>query len=214
MPIKQKEPRSSRDEKYPTFVTDRLTLLYPFLQRPRDFEGDEKFHYDTQALAEGEIAAELEKFIDEQIEESCRQHKTKKKAAPPYFEHVDEDENPTGKTCFKFKVSATVKTKKGEWDRKPRIFDAVGNLLRDDSVLLGTGTEAQISFQVYHWKNKDGAGVSLQPKAVRVLKLVEFEGQSDKADSYGFEGGADEGFSGFGGGDADDRLESDEDGDF
>jgi hypothetical protein len=177
---------AKREEKYPTFTTVVGTLVYPHLNKARDFQGDEKFAYDTGFVLTGEAAADLEGKIDRWLEESAQLHK-KRALKPPYDPHEDEDGNEVeGATRFKFKVTASTVTKKGKvWDRKPSIFDRYGNALPPEPY-VGSGTTAQIAFQVYLWKNPSGAGVSLQPTAILVRDFVAFDG-SRGAKSFGFE---------------------------
>lgn len=202
-------PSKKKTDKYPKVVTPKMVLVYPFLQRPRDFKGDGQFYYKTDATLGGAEAAELEKLILEQIDVSAKKHKLKKKAAPPFTADVDDDDKETGLTRFRFKVRHQMKTKSGDvWDRKPRFFDAQGHPM-PDGILLGTGTKAQISFQWYHWKSGSlGAGVTMQPVAVMVHELVEYGGRSQDPGAYGFDTD-DEGY-GFPGVDDEPDVDDDE----
>ena len=178
---------SDRKEKYPSFVTPMVILQYPFLQNARDYKGNGNFAYDTAALLGGAEAAELEKFVNEQINEACAKFKSRKKTAPPFDVFLDEDGKETDLTKFKFKVPAITITKRGNWDRRPAILDQTGTPI-PDGVLLGNGTKAQISFEVYQWSSPNGVGVTLQPKAIMVHELVEYTGGSNgSAESFGFE---------------------------
>ena len=81
----------ARKDDYPTFRTPAGKLRYPFLQEARDYKSDGKFAYSTELLLDGEDAAMLTKFIDEQLEEAQRKFKTKKIAHTPYDDAVDEN---------------------------------------------------------------------------------------------------------------------------
>jgi hypothetical protein len=177
---------AKQKRKIPTFTSPIGTLVYPFLIKARDYKGDEKFAYSTKLVLTGEEAAAFEKFVDEQLEIAKADHGTKKVANCPYDEHKDDDDNVIeGATAFKFKVAARTETKNGTWDRRPAIFDSAGTPIVP-LPRIGSGTQARVSFQVYRWKNPSGAGVTLQPVAVQVIRLVEFGGNSRTADEYGF----------------------------
>jgi len=110
-----------------------------------------------------------------------------------YYVERDEDDNETGFVVIKFRVKNKM-TKKGElWDRRPAQFDAKGKPITNPKS-VGGGTELIVSFEVYQWQSPTGGkGISLQPEAVQILKLVEFNSQKD-ASAYGF-AAQDDGYS-------------------
>jgi hypothetical protein len=184
---KAKKKAEEKAEKYPTFTTEIGTLTYPHLNEARDYKGDGKFAYDCKFVLTGQAAADFEKQIDEWVEESCTEHGTKRKNAPPYDIALDENkEEIEGATAFKFKVKASVETRKGTWDRRPTFFDSTGTPIVDVP-LLGSGTKARINFTIYRWKNPNGASVSLQPKNVQIIELVEYvpRGQGETPEGFG-----------------------------
>lgn len=185
MPEKRYEYDSN--DPFRNFVTPIGTLVFPALNEPRDYKGNQQFSYDTGLVLEGEDAEELAAFIDELGEEAKRIHK-KPKVNPvvPYEVHTDKDgEEIPGQTKFKFKVAAVTKTKKGDWDRKPAFFDATGTPIEPEPQ-IGGGTRARIGFQTYLWKNPTQVGVKLQPIAVQVVELVEGGGHRKTASDLGF----------------------------
>ena len=56
----------------------------------------------------------------------------------------------------------------------PRVTDAEGNLM-DGSVLIGDGSKVQVVVEVYPTKH----GGAMRLAAVKVLELVEYEGEGD-----------------------------------
>lgn len=175
-------PDKNKD-KYPSYRTPIGRLGYPFLQIPRDYEGDEKFAYSCDLILPEEQAAPLCQAIDGWLEESKAKFKTKKQSYIPYEDTVDENGDPVeGFVTFAFKVQAKTETRSGRiWDRKPAIFTLNGEKVEEK---VGSGTQARVNFQVYLWKNPAGAGVTLQPKAVMVHELVEYVGFGGKAGDY------------------------------
>jgi hypothetical protein len=183
---------ATREEKYPEYLTAVGTLVFPFLNRPRDYKNDGKFAYSTGLLLDGQDAADFEKLCDELVAESMQRNKTKKRAGVPYDPHTvkDEDGNETevdGATVFKFRLPAVTKTKSGErWERKIAFLDCEGTPLSPPP-LIGAGSKAAILFQVYHWKTPLGAGAQLQPKAIQIIELVEYvPGDNRSAEEMGF----------------------------
>ena len=162
-----------KDDQYPTFKTPVGTLVYPFLQDARDYEGDGKFAFSTSFVLLGEAAALLMKFVDELTEQAMSQFNTKKVVYTPYAPTVDKENGAEveGSTTFKFKVIASILTKKGKtWDRTPALFLDGGD---KPTLPIGSGSTARIAYQTYLWKNPGGVGVTLQPTAVLIKTFVE-----------------------------------------
>jgi hypothetical protein len=170
-----------------TFVTPQGRLSYPFLTRARDYNRDGNFAYDTGLIVEGEDAAELVAMIDEFMKQAKKESK-KPNGNPPYAPVVDAEGDPVpGKFLFKFRVRAT-------WpdgaSRQPKFVDADGNNVPKVNLRLGSGTLARIRFlpNLYGAKNKS-SGVTLQPVAVQIIELVEYEGTAEGFEPVKHKGG-------------------------
>ena len=183
---------ATKEEKYPEFTTVVGTLVFPYLNKARDYKDDGKFAYTTGLLLEGQDAANFEREVEALCLESCKRNKTTKRAVVPYGPATEKDENGDkievdGSIVFKFRLPAFTKMKSGEiWERKIAFFDSAGNPLSPPP-LIGAGTRAAITFQVYYWKTPLGASAQLQPKGVFIVDLVEFEpGDNRTAEEMGF----------------------------
>ncbi|MBL4783894.1 MAG: hypothetical protein JKY49_00550 [Cohaesibacteraceae bacterium] len=95
----------------------------------------------------------------------------------------DEDGENTGDVIFKISVKNKKKKDGSLWDRKPFLMDA-----NTDPVALGVepsgGSVLTVKAEIYCWEYQSSKGVSLQPVAVQILKLVQ---RSNGADASGFE---------------------------
>lgn len=116
--------------------------------------------------------------------------KKKKKAPLPFEKEVDDQGNETGNIIIKTKVKNSRTRDGGVWERKPKLFDAIGQKIDAN---IGGGSTIKVNVQVYIWDvaTAGGVGVMLQPVAVQVIDLVEFGG-GDLAASFGF--GVEDGF--------------------
>ena len=102
----------------------------------------------------------------------------------------------TGDFILNFKMKAGgMYPDKTTWEAKPPpMFDAKGTPMK--GVAVGAGSKIKVRFQIYDWdSDKYGAGVTLQPLAIQVLDLVEYQSSTDASD-FGFE--AEEGYTGDG----------------
>jgi hypothetical protein len=113
---------------------------------------------------------------------------------PLYTEEYDkETEEPTGNVIFKIKMAASGVNKKTgkKWVRKPTIFDAKGQPIKNPPSIWG-GTVGKVSFEAapYFITGTGTAGVGLYLNAVQIIELR--SGGGDDAESYGF--GEEEGF--------------------
>lgn len=100
---------------------------------------------------------------------------------------IDDNGDETGMVMFKCSVKNIVK-KDGElWDRKPVQFDAQLNKVSE--VIFG-GSELAVACDVRVWEFSGKKGISLQPTAVQIIKLV---GPSGGDDDHGF-AAVDDGF--------------------
>ena len=85
---------------------------------------------------------------------------------------IGEDDNgePDGTIVFQTKVK-NVNMKDGTlWDRKPQQFDSQAQPI---DVMIYGGSEIVVAAEIYAWDAGTSKGISLQPRAVQVLKLVE-----------------------------------------
>lgn len=103
----------------------------------------------------------------------------------------EETGEETGRVLFKLSVK-NVELKDGSiWDRKPKQFDAKLNQVQEN---VATGSEVYVNADVYTWDAGGTKGVTLQPLAVQITKLVSYGGGID-ASAFGFEA-VDGGFEG------------------
>lgn len=162
--------------------------VYPRLTKP-----------DTKFVEEGIYKADIrvpskeaEPFM-KMLTEAYKAHTGKapnKMDNPLWVVEQDDEGNATGTVLFKMRVKNRT-TKRGDlWDRKPKLFDAQLNPL--NGVEPWGGTEMRVSCEVYAWTAGAKKGVSLQPQAVQIIKLV--EGSGGDASGFGFD--ATEGFVG------------------
>jgi hypothetical protein len=163
--------------KFEEFVTEFGELVYPNFQVPRQFKGKGEFKYDgLLRLPEDSIIGEasqtpFREFVEQQLDMARAEFASKLPFHNP-IKDAQADDKPATLTC-KFSVNAIVKTKKGrDWERQPVIFDSRGVVVKD-CPSLGTGTEARIRFIVYRWESTSAVGITLQPIAIQVRKLVE-----------------------------------------
>lgn len=111
---------------------------------------------------------------------------------PAYTEILDkETEKPTGEIYIKaaMRASGTIKAdspRKGQkWERKPVLFDAKGNRMKNVPAIWG-GTEGKLSVEVsdYFIAGTAAAGIKLNLNGVQILDLVTAGERS--ASSLGF----------------------------
>lgn len=158
-----------------------------------------------------EWCADLEAMIEERVEQELEENASRFKKMPderpltalPVKEVEDQDGNETGELSFKFKLKAVGKNRKGEtYTRRPLVVDAKGSpivkLDSDGKVLngdfkIGNGSLVRCHYVPlpYYMASTKTVGVSLQIKAVQVIKLVEFGGSGydfDEEDGYEHKG--------------------------
>jgi hypothetical protein len=149
-----------------------------------------------------ELMERLSAASKEAFDEMTAELKPPKKKAckewVPFVSEYDEEGNETGNTIFAFKCLEKTKTKKGKiLDNKPKLFDSKGALVPKGAITdIGNGSRIQISYTDWPFYNasSDSAGSTPILKAVRILSLVNFDGD---ADSYGFTGDDDEDGDGY-----------------
>ena len=179
-----------------TFTTPRGTAIYPRLKTP-DTKFDENGQYKSDLKMPMDVAAPL----IEKLKKIYRDHTGKAHPKSPerdnrnafFYIETDDEGEETGNVVFKLRVKNKI-TKKGDlWDRRPAQFDARGRPLANPKN-IGGGSELKVSFEVYCWQTPTGGkGMSLQPEAVQIINLLEFNGQRD-ASAYGF-GEEDDGYA-------------------
>lgn len=158
-----------------------------------------------------EWCADLEAMVEEKVQEEIEANPSRFKKMPderpltalPLKEVEDQDGNETGELSFKFKLKAVGKNRKGEtYTRRPLVVDAKGNpivkLGSDGKVLngdfkIGNGSVVRCHYVPlpYYMASTRTVGVSLQLKAVQVIKLVEFGDSGydfDEEDGYEYKG--------------------------
>ena len=103
---------------------------------------------------------------------------------------IDDNGDETGMVMFKATVK-NIQKKDGElWDRRPKQFDA--DLKPVNEVVFG-GSELIVNCEVRIWEFSGKKGISLQPRAVQIIKLVgpsESDNPFEKQDG-GFVGSSD-----------------------
>lgn len=166
------------------YTTNAGVAKYPWLNKPdTKFDSDGVYKVDLAFDKKSDIA-ELHKLCTEAVKDAAIRNKTKKMAKLPIFEEVDDQENKTGRWIVRCKVKC-----RPDWDRKPKLFDASGKRI---DVNVGGGTVMKVNLELYVWSTpKDGVGITLQPRAIQIIDLVEFE-SGGSAETYGF--GEEEGF--------------------
>lgn len=170
-----------KKSKYVRLTSPKGVARHPWLTKP-DTKFNEEGDYKVNLVVSKKDAEPLIKSITSIRDKYAVATKAKKKADLPWVDEVDDNGKKTGKVVFKFKVAA----KTGDWDRKPKLFDAKGNRVTD--VSIGSGTTMKVSFDIFTWPGgKDGCGVTLQPVAVQIIDLVEYQGSGGSAEDFGFE---------------------------
>jgi len=148
-------------------------LRFPRLLVPHSFKGDDQPKYETTLrVYDEEDALPFVTAIDGWREEAAKQNGCTFDPTPAVTVEVDEQGREFWD--FRFRVRATVQKRDGTtWDRRPAVFYSDGSPL-PASVQMGNGTEAQVAFTPYRWAAGGRAGVTLQPVACCVHKLVEY----------------------------------------
>lgn len=190
-----------------TLTTPKGTALWTSLNKPDTkwkaegvYEVKLAFNADDEAVQQ--LAAKLEKLLDEKYAEVVDELKADGKAGlvakikkVPVFD-VEEDPETgeeTGRLIKKFRMTASGVSKKDgkKWTRAPKIFNARGVELKA-APSIGSGSVLKVSFEPYMYyspKDKE-VGCSCRLEAAQLIELVSF-GQKDAA-GYGFE--AEEGY--------------------
>jgi len=162
---------------------------YAWLTSP-DTRFDEEGVFKVNLMLVTTDAKTLIQQIDDSLKDSITLAKEKakgkniKEAPLPYSAELDDKNNLTGNTIFKFKCKAQITTSNGTViPNRVALFDSKGTPLVD--VNIWSGSEMKISADVIpYYTSMVGAGVSLRLRACQITKLVEGGGYS--ATGYGF----------------------------
>lgn len=188
---------------FPKLVTPRGTSIFPRLNTPDTkynkagvYEVKLAFDADTDLTAlRDKVQALIDAKHDEVVKEMTEAGKgglAKKVTKRDISEIFKAEEDPetgdeTGRIIIKAKMTATgTNAKTGKpWARKPNIFDAKGNLLKNPPQ-IGGGSIMKLSVELfpYYAANDKEVGVSFRLEAAQIIKLVSF-GARDAA-GYGF----------------------------
>jgi hypothetical protein len=153
--------------------------------------------YKARLYLEGEDAKAFEKtladiweeFYAEALKESGKKSLKVDPDLLPCFEEVDDDDEPTGRLGFRFKLKARVKKRDGTYfDQRPKVFDTSNQLIREVPN-IGVGSQVKIAGRCKLWRNPSKIGMTLWLEGVQLHKLVE-GGQGSSADTFGFTGEA------------------------
>jgi hypothetical protein len=170
-------------------------------------EPDTKFADDTdpndlgdfkaRLYLEGQDAKEFEQtlsniwndFYEEALRETGKKSLKVDPDLLPCFEELDDDDEPTGRLGFRFKLKARVKKRDGTFfDQRPKVFDT-SNQLITEVPNIGLGSQVKIAGRCKLWRNPSKIGMTLWLEGVQLHKLVE-GGQGSTADTFGFTGEA------------------------
>jgi len=188
---------------FPKAVTPRGTGIYPRLNSP-DTKYNKAGVYEVKLAMEPDEAGldklqqKVSDLIDAKYDEvvaelnangkaGLAKKVTKRDLAEIFKPEEDDEGNETGRIIIKAKMTASgTNAKTGKpWTRKPNIFDAKGNLLKNPP-LIGGGSVMKLSVELfpYYAANDKEVGVSFRLEAAQIIKLVSF-GARDAA-GYGF----------------------------
>jgi hypothetical protein len=124
----------------------------------------------------GALLAELTGYLALAIDAHSRGGK-KLNVQPLYKDVNDADGNPTGEVEVVFSRDAK---------KKPAVFDTASQ--RIQGKIIGNRSKVAVAFRPYDWAYKGKVGVSCWLEAVMLVELVEFEGDANTAEEFGFEG--------------------------
>jgi len=181
-------------EKNKQVTTQTGVASYPFLTRPNTkFDSDGE--YRVNLILPLKEAKDLMKTIDVAMKESLEAAKKEnpkkaskiKLANTPYSMVTDDEGKETGNVQFNFKMKAKITPRNGgePFEVRPAIFDATGQPI-SKTLSIGSGTKMKVCADlVPYFTDLVGAGISLRLKAVQIIELVEYQGQT--ADRFGFD---------------------------
>lgn len=145
------------------------TALFPWLQEPdtkwKD-GGEYKVNLALDAKDAEPLIEQLEKIYetimaDHKSDLSDKKKKTIKEAARPWYDEEDDEDEPTGRTVFKFKSRF-----------KPAMVDSQRNPV-SSSTKVYSGSEMRVSSEVAGYPSPVvGVGMILRLNAVQVIRAV------------------------------------------
>ena len=161
-----------------------------FLHEPTENYSKNGYEYRCVLYLSEEDAApmieRLERLFEENVEffKKSEGKKAKPRIDRPWFEEEDEDDNPTGRVGFKFKIPATITRKSDgkEFDMRPRLVDAQGNPC--PGVPVGSGSTLVIGYHAMGYFAQ-GCGIKLELKVVQIIDLKAYTGGSESLEDYG-----------------------------
>ena len=163
--------------------------VWPKLSKPEtkfNPEGVYETKLRLDAVEGGKFNQVLEEHHADWLQKCSEERGRSVKAAPLPVTKTEEDGVETGEYEFKFKLNAVAGKEGNKWEQRPALFDSKGKPIDPDTVQVGSGSKITISFEVApYFVPALGAGLSLRMKAVQVIDLVEFGGNT--FDSFGFQ---------------------------
>ena len=171
-----------------TITTPEGTARYCWLNTPDTrFDEGGYGHYRCELLlTEDEwnnLKNEVKPLFEEAYKNECMRlgKKKLKQAGSPFV--IDEENNYVVKT----KMKGGGKRKDGtEYKMSVARFDASGQPIKDDDVIIGGGSRIKLGVKVRFWYVAAvGFGMTLEPQGVQVIKL-EAVGTSENASAFGF----------------------------
>lgn len=173
--------------KWSSTVTPRGEALWVKILEP-DYKFDKKDGKYEATLVLDPTEPETEAWVTkvnnylqqhvESISETLQPRKKQDlRVVDPFPEQYDKEDNPTGKLLLKTKT-------KGAFKDEPitiPVYDAVGDKIEGFKKLIGNGSIIKlfISFKPYYTPSNNSIGLTFKLKKVQVIKLNEYEGNSD-----------------------------------
>lgn len=190
----------SDKKKAPQYTTPMGEFVWPWLNKPdtRDIKGKPQrpayklnIRYAANNPAWLSFKTKLDELVDESYEKAVAENPKKKKVIVrqyPYVMELDDDGEETGNVILKLKQNASLKDKKTGEEREVTValFYASGKPINRAQTSIYGGSTGMASFTTrpYLVDSTNGAGISLDLKAVQVFNLVSAGERS--AESYGF----------------------------
>ena len=164
-------------------VTPKGTARYPHLDKPKQWEGDEKANYLIDLIVEDN--SELKKFEDElkthfeerYVELAAGKNVNRSQHWPIRDEMDKESNQPTGRKMIRCKANSMMGDKPR---RAPDIFEFDEGHPVPSRDTVHHGAICRVKLETYVWKAKGlGIGLTLQPISCLVYKNGEpFEGDT------------------------------------
>jgi hypothetical protein len=167
------------------------TAVYPRLTKPDDkFDADGAYSVKLRMKAEDaeEFETELKDIYAEHYKTCLAKASKKKLKKSPHWpiKVVEDDQgDETDEVEINFKMKALVRPKNGDpFEKRPVLIDGKCKPITGE-IKLGGGSTLKIKAELNLWANPSlGVGVTLEPKVVQVINLVEY---TPGADTSGFE---------------------------